>query len=278
MNETRFKAMGTDWWVHADLPGLADAAPAAVEAIEACLSRFRPDSSLSRLNRERSVTDPLLAEVTRQAIRIAQLTAGAFDPTLGADLVGLGYDRSFDALGGSVTVVAPPQPRLHLALLGGTVTLDGPGLLDLGGIGKGWAVDHVLQLLLDRGAAEVLVDGGGDIRGAGRAWPVGVGDDLIADAGQHAVATSSTQRRRWRTIDGSWQHHILDPKTRRPASAAIDTATVTAPTAALADALATAVLVDPDGLLPRLAELGATAAVRGLDGQWWTTSDWSTDA
>jgi FAD:protein FMN transferase len=91
-----------------------------------------------------------------------------------------------------------------------------------------------------------------------------------------AVATSSTRVRGWVSASGAELHHVLDPRTGEPASAPVDTATVLAPDAATADGLATALLVDPEGLVRRLSTLGARAALRGRDGRWWTTPDWET--
>lgn len=158
--------------------------------------------------------------------------------------------------------------------------LHGDGDLDLGGIAKGWAVDGVLQWLLDNGARDAVVDGGGDIAAAGTSCIVGVGDHLVANVAQRAVATSSTRRRRWRATfsDSAWGgaelHHLIDPRTGWPTTSAIDTASVIAADAATADALATAVMVNPDSLLPRLASMHARAAVRGVDGAWWVTPNW----
>lgn len=277
-----FRAMSTSWWIACDRPDLLRAAEARVHATEARLSRFRADSALSRLNRARAVVDPLLAEVTRAALRLRAQTDGAFTPTLGARLAGLGYDRSFDLLPVRTTAVPPPDDRpidplhdpLQVEVEGERVRLHGPGDLDLGGVAKGWTVDHVLEALREGGAGRALVDGGGDLRGFGRRWPVGVGDDLVASVEEEAVATSSTRRRRWRGARGEDLHHLLDPRTGAPARSSVDTATVVAPDAATADALATAVVVDPGRVLPLLPGLGARAAVRGLDGRWWTTPGW----
>lgn len=273
-----FRAMSTSWWIACDRPDLLRAAEARVHATEARLSRFRADSALSRLNRARAVVDPLLAEVTRVALRLRALTEGVFTPTLGARLAALGYDRSFDLLpvrrgAGREADDSPGEP-LQVEVEDERVRLRGPGDLDLGGVAKGWTVDHVLEALREGGARFALVDGGGDLRGFGRRWPVGVGDDLVARVEEEAVATSSTRRRRWRGARDEDLHHLLDPRTGAPARSAIDTATVVALDAATADGLATAVVIDPGRVLPLLPRLSARAAVRGCDGRWWTTPDW----
>lgn len=272
MMQRAFYAMGTVWWIRCDAPALLAQAEALVHDAEARLSRFRPTSALAALNRDGHSVDPLLADVVRAALRFHSLTGGAFDPTLGARLAALGYDRTFTAIRRP-----PPLPpergdlRPRVAVDGDRVDLEGPGALDLGGVAKGFTVDRVVAHLLAGGAREVLIDGGGDLRGAGGSWPIGAGDGLVVESGLGAVATSSTRRRRWRDAGGTALHHILDPRTGRPAAAAIDTATVVAPDATTADALATALLVDPDAVMPLLPSLGAHALVSDLHGTWWTT-------
>ena len=263
--------MGSDWWVACDRPELLEEAERTVRDAEMCLSRFLPDSALSRLNRERRSTNGLLVEVLQQALHLRVLTRGAFDPSLGARLIALGYDRSFEELD-EVAPAAPggaPRPNIQIDSHG--VRLEGGGLVDLGGVAKGFTVDRVLRQLLRRGARSVLIDGGGDIRGAGGSWPIGVGDDLVVDSSAGAIATSSTLGRRWRDRAGSELHHLVDPRTDLPAQGPLDQVTVVAPTATRADALATALLIDGARLLPLLFASDASALVRSRDGGWWTT-------
>lgn len=278
MKHREFEAMGTTWWIEVDRPDLLDGAEALVHRAEARLSRFEPTSALSRLNRQRDIIDPMLAEVVRAATQMRTLTQGVFDPGLGARMCEIGYDRTFEAVDTPrVDPSAAPRTPLRVRLEGDRVRLRGDGAIDLGGIAKGWTVDLALGWLLEAGASEVLVDGGGDIAAAGSACLVGVADSLVVDASTCAVATSSTRRRRWHSATGAELHHVVDPRTGWPARTAIDTVTVVAPTAARADALATAVLVDPDRLLPKLPSMAARAAVRSHDGAWWTTPNWERD-
>lgn len=308
MITTSFQAMGTSWWVEVNASsGSASphddserrhalvAAEALVRDLEAKLSRFRPDSSLSQLNTTRAVTCPTLAAITRLALGLQDATAGAFDPTLGAELVALGYDRSFEQIRRSPRPAVLPMTRsrspTRVSVDGDHVRLDGPGTLDLGGIAKGYAVDRVLDLLLARGATVALVDGGGDLRGAGHAIPVGVGADLVIDTHAGAIATSSTLKRRWPAsqplpghLDRSYFksnnfysdhyfHHIIDPLTGLPSLSSVVMATVLAPDTATADALATALIVNPEAVLTRLAALSAHALVRDREGRWWMSPE-----
>lgn len=281
MSQHEFTAMGTEWCVEADDGALLKEAELIVRRAEQRLSRFDPASALSRLNRHRQVIDPTVAAVARAALDLRELTAGAFDPCVGARLREIGYDRTFAAVESPVVAsVIPNRHALRVHIEADQVWLHGDGDLDLGGIAKGWAVDRVLQWLLDNGARDALVDGGGDIAAAGGPCIVGVGDHLVVNIAQRAVATSSTRRRRWRARfsdsarGGADLHHLIDPRTGWPTTSAIDTASVVAADAATADALATAVMVNPNSLLPRLASMHARAAVRGVDGAWWVTPNW----
>lgn len=170
MRARSFRAMGTGWWVACDRTELMDGVPQQVDVLEDRLSRFRPTSALSRLNRDRTVEDPVLAEVVSLALQMRERTSGAFDPTLGGVLVALGYDRDFRVLGPAVAVHPVPTGRLGVTVDGDRVDLDGKGDLDLGGIAKGWAVDRIHRR-----------------RGRARHRPAGRGRGDLVDPGQ-AVA------------------------------------------------------------------------------------------
>jgi thiamine biosynthesis lipoprotein len=266
--------MGTTWWVTCDRPDLLLRVERWVRALEARLTRFEPTSALSRLNRERAVRDPVLAAVTRAALRWQATTRGAFDATLGRALVSLGYDRDFRSL-----VPLPPRDApadsLRVKVEATTVSLEGDGCLDLGGIAKGWTVDRVHDRLRRHGAAAILVDGGGDLRASGRSWSLGVPGDRAIVLDDGAVATSSTQHRRWTTTVGTARHHLLDPLTRMPADSSIVTATVRAPEATTADVLATALVVRPAAVVPVLVDHGASALLVDVSGRAWCSSTWT---
>jgi thiamine biosynthesis lipoprotein len=260
--EHRFEAMNTSWAVVGHARSAAEA-EAVVRDVEARLSRFRHDSALSVLNRDREARDPLLAEVLRRALALRDATGGAFDPAVGAAVIAAGYDRSFEQLPHLVRAGAGASDRPTIHLDGSRVTLDGVGLVDLGGIAKGFAVDRAAEGLGDT----FLVDGGGDIRCGGRVWLVGVPGDRVVALQDAAVATSSALERRWRTEHGR-AHHIVTPSTGAPA-VGVSQAVAVAADAATADALATALVADAAAVLPGLPRLGAEALVS--DAAWWMT-------
>ncbi len=237
-------------------------AVARLRRAERRLSRFDPRSDLSRINR-RAGEPVRVARLTRavvaEALAAAHATGGLFDPTVLRAVQAAGYDRDFALLakGGAVTAAAPPAERARFRAVeidrqAGTVRVpEGVGL-DLGGIAKGWLADATARYLRRSGAA--LADLGGDIAVAGsppggEAWAIEVADPwdgsrtlgvLYLRAG--GVATSGVLRRRWRTPDGP-QHHIIDPRTGRPARTDLVQVTVVAPSAAAAEVAATAALL-----------------------------------
>ena len=265
-----FEAMGTtvDCLLEAD-PGVeSSAALWAVEAefrrLEALLSRFRPDSELSALNRAGSLAaGPDLVRVAALALAARERTSGRFDPTVHEALVAAGYDRTFAEVTAEGGAAGPAPGRC-----GGWVTLDPeiglielePGIrLDLGGIAKGDAVDRACELLAAAGPC--LVNAGGDLavrgRPSGEPWPVGVetaGGTITLGLERGAVATSGRDRRRW-VRGGEEQHHVIDPSTGLPAASDLLRVTVVAETAVEAEVLAKALFLA--GEREAAAEAGA---------------------
>jgi thiamine biosynthesis lipoprotein len=272
IRRSAFRAMGTEMAVVA--PGSADSAVfertvAAIrrtfEDLEQRFSRFRQDSELSEVNRAAGrlirVSEPF-AELLWKALDGARRTGGLFDPTVLPALVAAGYDRDFEevrasAAGPSSPHAPPPGPagRWHRVELRGNLLRLPPGTaLDFGGIGKGWAADVASE------HASVLpwavIDAGGDLRFRG-APPSGGLDVALEDPempgteilrlklDSGALATSSVTHRRW----GPRLHHIIDPRTGRPAITRVLQATAWAADCAEAEIRATwAVLAGPSVL------------------------------
>jgi FAD:protein FMN transferase len=269
-----FRAMGTEVELLVEADG-ADAALGAAEAefhrLEALLSRFRPESELSRLN-EAGALDASsdLVRLVELALAARGRTGGLFDPTVHDAVVAAGYDRSFDVLPpDGPAVPAWATCRGGVFVRGRRIEL-GPGVrLDLGGIGKGYAVDRALGLLAVAGPC--LVSAGGDLAvsgtPAGAVWPVGVAlpdGRVTVGLESGAVATSGRDRRRWRR-GGEERHHLVDPRTGRPAEGELLRVTALAPTAVEAEVLAKALFLgaDPAGATAVLVRADGTVAFTG---------------
>lgn len=269
-----FRAMGSEWWLSADCDEAALAeAERYVHEQEQRFSRFRCDSMLSRLNDDRQIEDRDLADVTALALELRAATDGAFDPSLGSALVAAGYDRSFDRLSDATTDrprCQTPPANPSIVVRGDRIELGEGGAIDLGGIVKGWTADQLGHLLRARGAQTVLIDAGGDLLIANNEETpelIGLGvEGYSVRLSQGAAATSSVTKRRWQTPEGE-QHHIISPETALPADTRFALASVVAPDAATADALATALLANTERALPALAHLQAATLVADQNGK-----------
>ena len=224
--------------------------------IEAKFSRYRPESVLSEINRQAGhgplVVDEETEHLIRSALDLWSLTAGRFDPTVGI------LRRAWDFKAGRVptpTELAALLPLVDaraLILRNGTVTLGKFGMeLDLGGVGKEYAVDRVAELLSAEGVESAIINFLGDVRtlgrrGDGQPWSVGVLDPfqpgrclLAIRIGEGAGIATSGDYERGFVQDGVRYHHLLDATTGQPARG-LRSVTVVAPTALLAGQLTTA--------------------------------------
>jgi thiamine biosynthesis lipoprotein len=240
---------------HADRDAADDALAASrdeIERLEALFSLFRTDSAVARLNASGRLDAPAgdLLQVLSIAAAVHTASGGAFDPTV--QRLWQAYARHF------TQGDAESELSLHAALqnVGFTnVRFDADSVafahkdmaLTLNGIAQGYITDRIAALLRARGFKHVLVDIG-EIRAIGprrdgRAWRVPIaGSSRTVGLRHRALATSSCLGT---TFDDAGQvGHILDPLSGRPAGGRRQV-TVLAPTAALADALSTALCVLP---------------------------------
>lgn len=243
-----FRAMNTNIFVW--LYSQGEHATTAIEALfrhqEQRLSRFDAASDLTALNRCPHTTCPVspdLYAALEAALWAATATGGLYDPTILTDLERAGYDRSFERIVARASfqwTVSPDQvdaPGVthrrpfdyrSVELVPDRRAVRRPaGLgIDLGGMGKGWTVDRAADRLHGRGP--FLVNAGGDLYAEGlpgdtRGWALTLEHPLHPDrwmASLHltdgALATSTVTKRRWQK-DGKAHHHLIDPRTGRPA-------------------------------------------------------------
>jgi thiamine biosynthesis lipoprotein len=243
--------------------------------VEQACSRFDAASEVRRLLGpvgKPVPVSPVLFEAVRFATALAKLTDGAFDPTIGQRLEAKGFDRHY-ATGERVRSPVPPGRRVsyrdvRLDPARRTITLRRPLVLDLGAVAKGLAIDLAARELST--FENFCIDAGGDIfargrNGQGRPWRIGVRDprspDAVAyvvEASGEAVCTSGDYERR--TVDGL-EHHLVDPRTGRPAQTDLSEVSVVAESATAAETCAKTALL-----------LGAAAAPAYLTAHtlaWW---------
>lgn len=266
--------MGTSFTVKVvDLPKEVDADALereildALGSLEALMSTYDPDSELSRLNRFEGPdwfdVSPQTAAVVDEALRIGELTDGAFDVTV-APLVSLwnfGPARPTTDRVPSDAEIDQAKARVGFRRI--EVRRSPPGVrkeragvsIDLSGIAKGFAADQLAEHIERRGVRNYMVDVGGEVKARGhnargKPWQIAVESPLAATREIQrvipldglAVATSGDYRNYFEQ-DGVRYCHILDPRTGRPITHTLASVSVLDPSCMRADALATGLMV-----------------------------------
>nr|WP_246418112.1 FAD:protein FMN transferase [Haloferula luteola] len=281
--------MGTNWKLRfqaearVSLSAVRTTVEAAIHQVVETMSHWDPDSALSRFNRAPAATWHALPEgffhVLQRAVEIADLSDGAFDPTLGrlVDLHGFGPSGPVETL---------PHPthharakaeagyqRLFLDPPSRSVLQPGGCQLDLSSIAKGYAVDLASQALLHSGIHDFALEIGGELRGHGckpdgQPWWIGLEapdelpSSLFALCGLSIATSGDTYLRRplHREKDAT-VCHLIDPGTGKPTCHPILSVTVAASLCMEADAWATALYVAGPKNGPALAEKHQLAAL-----------------
>lgn len=240
-----------------------DAVLAEMRRIDEAMSTYKPTSELSLVNAQ-AATKPVrisqeLFDLLRTSVEYSKITKGAFDITYAS----VGYMYDFRER------VRPDEEQIEGALPGinyrhlildpatRTVKFAREGVrVDLGGIGKGHAVDRGIAVLQARGIEHALVTAGGDSRiigdRFGNPWVVGIRhpdrkDEVIARIPlEDAAISTSGDYERYFDENGVRYHHIIDPKTGHSASK-VRSATIIGPTATRTDGLSkTAFVLGPE--------------------------------
>lgn len=245
--------MGTNFTVHLYAADARQAeayfelAFAEIERIEQTLSNYRPSSELSRINREAGqrpvTTDPETFALLRRSLDYGRWSEGAFDITVGPLLRAWGFFRGAGSYPTDAELAkaraAVGWRNVELDPRNRTVRFRVPGVeLDPGGIGKGYAVDRLIELLREAGVRSALIDAGSSTIGALGAPP---GEDgwriLIPHPGNrsqrvssvtlrdNALSTSGSYEKFFR-LNGRTYCHIFDPRTGQPVQGVLQTTVI----------------------------------------------------
>jgi thiamine biosynthesis lipoprotein len=240
-----------------------DAVFAEFERLEALMSTWRPASDVVRINAAAGVQGvPVAADVRdvlRQARQISEWTEGTFDVTFGALTDVWKFDHDQDNTIPTAEAIRARLPLIDYRQIeiddrAGTVFLRRKGMkIHLGGIGKGYAVEHAVAILRRAGLRDFMIQAGGDLyvggRKDGRPWRLGINDPRGPEG--HSFATidltdstfsTSGDYARFFMKDGVRYHHILDPSTGQPARLC-RSVTIAAESPVLADAIAKGVFI-----------------------------------
>lgn len=260
---------------------------------EQALSRFLPESELSRLNEQAGipiVVSDLLFAVLTTALNAAQATQGLYDPALLEQLVRLGYDRTFDDVPFvCYTPLYPGEPGggwrgIRVNPERQSVTLPVGVKLDFGGIAKGMAVDAALEKLSQSGINTALVNAGGDLAVLGlppdaEHWPIaapGREQQWTIPLLRGAVATSGIAHRQW-WQGNKLQHHLLDPRTGQSAQSDLWSVTVVTDLCEQAEVAAkVAFILGSRQGIKFLQQHNIGGLLVHEDGSWETVAPWPT--
>lgn len=277
------------------LRAAGEEALAEVERLEARLSLYRPDSEIARVNaraaREPVRVTPEVFALLQHAQRLSTETGGAFDLTIAPLMRCWGFMGASGKMPAPAAIAAARQcVGMHLVELDAqnfTVHFARDGvMLDLGAVGKGYAIEQAATLLRETGVTSALLHGGTSTVCAiggppdAASWKVAI--DRPADASNASsktLLTTVTLKDEALSISAVWGKcfeaegrvfgHVLDPRNGQPADAAV-LAAVATPSAAESDALSTALLtLGPAGLeqIARLRpNLRALVVARAGDG------------
>ena len=270
-------AFGTSWSIvgpsGAGLDKIGQRIERLFDVIDRQMSPWRPDSTISRFNAAGAgalSVETELIEVTACALDLAELSGGAFDPTVGPLVARWGF--------GPITGGGAPDWR-GLSVGSGSIGKDrGDLTLDLCGIAKGRALDLAAGIARDAGLDDLLLDLGGELKAigrhpSGRSWHVavqGTGHGAIPSAilrlpAGMSVATSGSGEQSY-TLGGRGYGHIIDPAARAPARPELRSVTVLADDAMIADGWATALFAAGEIAGPELARTqGISALFTGGD-------------
>ena len=238
-----------------DIKEKIDEAIETFRSIEISSTRFNPTSPSMLANANPTRWNPLpdiAIEVIRAAYAAYKMTNGVFDPRILGDLLKSGYDENlrfdsnFEIKNESVAALAKHQRDEWKPEFGNQEVLLGEAPIDLGGIGKGYAVQSAMNILQDC-ADGVLINAGGDIAAEGLSdddglWRIGIenpwdpdGEPVrVIELEDVSIATSSIRLRSWKH-DGRVTHHLIDPSTGAPGGQGLVAVSAIATTTSIAE-------------------------------------------
>ncbi len=282
--------MGTVFAIHLYAEGELEAlsvfevAFEEVERLEETLSKFRSSSEICRINRlaatQPVTTDPEVFSLIEQSLRYSEKTSGAFDITVGPLMRTWGFFRAEGHFPNAEELNAARErtgfDKVLIDRTARTIQFAIPGMeLDLGAIGKGYAVDRVVEILREAGAhAALVVAGSSTVYALGappaqEGWKIHVPDPFdrtckisTVKLRDQAISTSGSYERFFE-LEGRRYCHVMDPRTGMPVEGVVQT-TVIGTGGAMTDAISNALFVlgaDGDALLSKFQDVSALSVL-----------------
>lgn len=264
MVKIKFSGLGTHWQIIVDDEILPDSLENEIlnqaTTFEKKYSRFLPDSEVSQINLQGSgeyQVSEELAQILKFGIDLSENSQGYFNPAIGKILTEYGYDKDLKF-----------ENKINLSTAGSgsiklknnKISLLGDVQLDLGGWGKGYLIDLIYDLLISHNVNYFLIDGGGDLRAtskkSGQSWLVALEHPLdselaigVVELKNSALANSGSNKRRVGNF-----HHLIDFHSGKPVNSFLSSH-IFAPTATIADGLATTLFISPQEIREKLVQI-----------------------
>lgn len=246
-HKAKFESIGTIWEIETagHTPAVFDEVLTDIhrflESFDKTYSRFRDDSYILSLGSPGTYTVPEeMVELLLYYVPLYKLTKGAFTPLIGMMLEQAGYDKRYSFQTQELHDI-PDFLEAVVIENNTTITIKKKVTIDIGALGKGYAIDQIEHMIRKKSFQEYVVNAGGDIFCYG-AKPLTIGlehpfqeNTIIGTAQVHnkAICSSAGNKRAWGEF-----HHIMNPITKKPVEDIVAT-WVIAETAVMADALAT---------------------------------------
>jgi thiamine biosynthesis lipoprotein len=241
-----------------------DAVQAEIERLEGLFSRFITESEISRINRVAGIDEVQIGfetfEVLSRAVEFSQISPGLLDVTIGplVDLWKIGRNTfsvpDQSAMETACGLVNYKDISMNLGRQLAGLRKAGQSI-DLGGIGKGYAADKVIEVLRTFGNTSAYSNLGGNVvtlgkKPNGESWKVGIQHPRapgrligVVSVCDQSVVTSGDYQRYIIGRDGRRYHHLIDPRTGWPAASGLISVTIVADESVTADALSTMVFI-----------------------------------
>lgn len=238
-----------------------DTVIAEISRIEYLISDWKPTTQISKVNQNAGIrpvkVDREVLELTERAIKISELTKGAFDISFAA------MEKIWKFDGSMTTMPTPEAVRKAREKVGykniivnkdsSTIFLKLKGMkIGFGALGEGYAADRCRQMMIAKGITAGIINATGDIQAwgtqpDGKPWLIGINDpfndyELIAAIPVQGAITTSGSYEKYAMIDGKRYAHIINPATGYPATG-LTSVTVTGPSAEMANAFSTSLMV-----------------------------------
>jgi FAD:protein FMN transferase len=288
MESFQFKALGTAWSLSVDAPIVPEAVWQSIVAetadFEQHFSRFIEGSEVTIYRHAKAGEYKIslcLTELLSAADRLRNLTDGAYNPAVGGLLEAAGYNSRYELKPDPQKIAEWSLQVWTLDEPNRSLTIAGPLIFDLGGIGKGYWIDQVSLLLKKAGYPNHLVEGGGDMmatqKADGQAWRVAVEwpgkpDTALGlvELKNQGLAVSDNVKRKW----GAW-HHLVDVAVKQPVNHILGCVAV-APSAWQADQLTSALALQKSEKYSEMAKiLGGEYVVLLANEQALVSADWN---